>query len=476
VEVAGGAARFLDLHGYSPDASLITHFVWQPDSRSALVYVQDRAQTWLDVLRWDTAKSDAQRLFRETTKAWVDNPGDPSFLADGSFLLTSERDGWRHLYHFAQDGSLTRQITSGPWEVRRLHAVVDDAVYVSGTRDSHLAENLYRIRLDGTEPQRITDANYHHELTLSPQGRLLIDTHSRFDQSIKVQLLTSDGRLVRTIDSNPIVDLGRVELPSLEWQSITMRDGFVLDATLIKPPGFDATRKYPVWLRTYGGPHAPTLGWGWQSGRVHERLLAQMGIIAFRFDPRSASGRGACSAWTAFRQLGVQETLDIEDAVDWLTRQSFVDPQRIGLSGHSYGGFLTAYVMTHSTKFAAGISGVPVTDWRNYDTIYTERYMDLPQNNPSGYARTSVVDAAGRLHGRLLLLHGARDDNVHIANSMQFARALQQADAQFELMVYPDNRHGISGPHYDRLVIDFIRRTMLGSDGSRPTVPTASAD
>jgi len=238
-------------------------------------------------------------------------------------------------------------------------------------------------------------------------------------------------------------------------------DGFVLEGSILKPPDFDPARRYPVWFTTYGGPHAPVIHDRWFGGHLRDRGLANLGFLVFHVDPRSASGKGACSTWTAYRQLGVQELADIETAIRWLaSTYACVDAARIGMSGHSYGGFMTAYALTHSKLFAAGVAGAPVTDWHNYDAIYTERYMNTPQENPEGYERTSVVKAASKLHGRLLLIHGIMDDNVHVQNSLQFARALQRADKDFELMVYPNDRHGIRGRHYQRLVIDFMRRTL----------------
>ena len=295
---------------------------------------------------------------------------------------------------------------------------------------------------------------------MSPDGSRFVDSASDRRTPTRVVLRDNQGRLVRRIDTNPVPDLEDYQLQSVEFVQLRARDGVLLEGSLVMPPNFDPRQQYPVWVLTYGGPHAPTMSDSWRGGRTFEQLLANMGVIAFRFDPRSASGQGAQSAWTADRQLGVSELRDLDDAVDWLTAKSFVDGERIGISGHSYGGFLTAYALTHSKKFVAGIAGAPVTDWRNYDTIYTERYMSTPQDNPNGYRRSSVVDAAGDLHGRLLLIHGARDDNVHIANTLQFANALQQADKSFEMMVYPQNRHGIGGIHYQRLRLDFIRRSL----------------
>src|SRR5207248_1119390 len=193
---------------------------------------------------------------------------------------------------------------------------------------------------------------------------------------------------------------------------------------------------------------------------VRDEMLAQLGFVVFHCDPRSASGKGAVATWTAYRRLGVQELKDIEAAIRWLTKHPYIDPARIGMSGHSYGGFMTAYALTHSKLFAAGIAGAPVTDWRLYDSIYAERYMQTPKENTKGYDATSVVKAAANLHGKLLLLHGMIDDNVHTENTLQLVDALQRADKDFEIMVYPRSRHGLLGRHYTRLQYDFMRRCL----------------
>jgi dipeptidyl aminopeptidase/acylaminoacyl peptidase len=521
VTAAGGPVRWIDLGDYQADWVLITGFGWTPDG-SVYCYVQDRAQRWLDFLvaqvggegragphgepagslRGSRTGNSVKRLFRDETKAWVDVPGEPQFLKDGSFLLPSERSGWRHLYHFAADGKLRRQVTDGNWEVRQVHAVDEEQgwIYVSGTRDSHIASQLYRVPLAEGEPQRLTgrvavssgtgvstvehrrDAGAasdraskehgadgtrsvpaalgHHQVTVGPQGKLYVSTVSDHHTPAQVFLHHADGRLARTLDTNPVPAIEEYEFGKLELLQVPTRDGFLMEASLVLPPDFDPEKKYPVWFMTYGGPHAPSIVDAWQGGRTFDQMLANLGIIAFRCDPRSASGKGATSTWTAYRQLGVQELADVEDAIRWLSQRGYVDGSRIGMSGHSYGGFLTAYALTHSKLFVAGIAGAPVTDWRNYDTIYTERYMNTPQENPSGYEKTSVVAAAGNLHGKLLLLHGVMDDNVHWQNTLQLAHALQAANKDFELMVYPQSRHGLSGEHYQRLILDFIRRNL----------------
>jgi dipeptidyl aminopeptidase/acylaminoacyl peptidase len=462
VSIAGGPVRWVELSDYSETESLIARAGWLPDNKSAYFYIQDRAQTWLDVCTVPQTGGQPRRLFREKTRAWVEDLGAPVFLKDGSFLLLSERTGWKHLYHFEKDGKLRRAITQGEWEVRQLHRV-DEAngwVYISGTRHCHIASNLYRVRLDGSAFTRLTNEMGDHALNVSPKANYYLDTFSSHTLPTQVKLYRADGMLARTIDTNPVYVREEYRTGTYEFVKIETSDGFTLEGSLLKPPHFDPKRRYPVWFMTYAGPHAPTIRDNWAGGRLRDELLAQMGFIIFRCDPRTASGKGACSTWLAYRQLGVQELKDIETAIRWLAKHPWVDASRIGMSGGSYGGFMTAYAMTNSNLFAAGIASAPVTDWRSYDSIYTERYMNTPQENKEGYDKTSVVKSAKNLHGRLLLVHGLMDDNVHVQNTIQLVDALQQAEKEFEVMIYPRSRHGIGGPHYQRLTIEFMRKAL----------------
>jgi dipeptidyl aminopeptidase/acylaminoacyl peptidase len=462
VPVGGGPVRWADLADYSPDASLVVRAGWSPDSKQVYVYVQDRAQTWLDFCTVGVSGGKPARLFRETTKAWVDDPGPPNFLNDGSFVLPSERTGWKHLYHFDKDGKLKQALTSGDWEIRKLQRVDEKTgwVYFIGTRDNPIGANLYRVKIDGSALERLTKQSGDHRINLGPKGDFFIDTWSEHAAPPQVRLYRTDGTLARTLDTNPVYALEEYQRGKYELVRIPTPDGFMLEGSLLKPADFDPERKYPVWFMTYAGPHAPTVQDSWGRGRVHDEVLANLGFIVFRCDPRSASGKGAVSTWTAYRRLGVQELKDIETAIGWLTTHSWADASRIGMSGHSYGGYMTAFAMTHSKLFVAGIAGAPVTDWRNYDSIYTERYMNTPQENPDGYDASSVVKAAKNLHGKLLIVHGLMDDNVHLQNTAQLVQELQRADKDFEMMVYPRARHGVSGKHYQRLVIDFMKRRL----------------
>jgi dipeptidyl-peptidase-4 len=463
VPAGGGEVTFLDLSGYKPEDTLVARVGWLPEKKTVFAYVQDRRQTWLDVLTWPEPRSKPVKLFRETTQAWVEDLGEPRFLKDGSFLVQSERTGWKHLYHYSADGKLIRPVTEGEWEARSVIRVdeEDGHVYLSGTKDGHTTSHFYRAKLDGSGIERVTPAGGTHAVTMAPKGPLYVDRYSDEETPPRTVLREVGGTEVRTLEAAPPGrERTRYHFGRVERVRVPMSDGFVLEGVVTYPPDFDTSKKYPVWIQTYAGPHAPRVRDGYRGGPSFEHALAGSGVISFVVDPRSASGKGAVSAWAAYKQLGVQELKDLEEAVDWLCKNPWADASRVGISGHSYGGFMTAYALTHSKKFAAGIAGAPVTDWRLYDTIYTERYMGLPSENKEGYEKSSVVRAAANLHGKLLIAHGLVDDNVHAQNTFQLIDALQRANKEFEIMIYPRARHGIGGPHYTRTQVDFIKRSL----------------
>jgi dipeptidyl-peptidase-4 len=460
VAVDGGSPVWADTRAYGGGDILIVDVGWTPDSRQVAFQVQDREQTWLELNLADAATGAARKLLRETSKAWVEPQGAPRWLADGGFLWLSERTGWKHLYRYARDGSGGRALTSGQWEIRELHGA--DArggwAYFTATERNPIGPDVYRVKLDGTGLQRLSPQRGTHKAAFNPAFTLYLDSHSDVTTPEQVRLFRADGTLARVVDDNPVPARSRFRLVRPEFVQVPTRDGFPMEAMILKPPDFDPARKYPVYQHTYGGPHAPRVkdAWGGTEYMFHQ-LLAQRGIVVWICDNRSASGKGAQSAWAAYRRMGELELQDVEDGLDWLVRQGFVDNSRIGLNGWSYGGLMVAYALTHSQRFAMGIAGAPVTDWRNYDTIYTERHMLTPEHNPDGYRRTSALLAASRLHGRLLLMHGTFDDNVHLQNTLQFAYELQKAGKRFELMVYPRSRHAVIDPH----LVAHLRATML---------------
>lgn len=460
VRADGGTPTVLDLGEYKPDDLVISRVGWLPDNKGVFAYVQNRTQTWLDFVVWDTPDAKPRKVFREQGPAWVEDLGEPKWLPDGKRFVVGTHD--HRLQVRSLDGGRVASPADGDGEVREVVRVDPDDgwVYYTGTADGPTRLHLYRGRLDGSAVERITPAGGNHAVTLASKGGLYIDRPTDNDTPTQVYLCEVGKGRVRALDSNPVYERENYTFGKFEAVQIPLKDGFVLDGTLVYPPDFDPAKMYPVWLQTYAGPASPTVREGWAGGRVYDQVLASSGIVSFRVDPRSATGNGSKRSGTAYKQLGVQELKDLEEAVGWLTAKPWVDAKRVGISGHSYGGFMTAYALTHSKVFAAGIAGAPVTDWRLYDTIYTERYMLTPKENPDGYDRSSVVKAAKNLHGRLLIAHGLMDDNVHVQNSVQLVDALQAAGKEFEVMFYPRARHGIGGPHYQKLQLDFIRRTM----------------
>jgi len=463
INAAGGDIRWVDTFKYQPADLLISRVAWTPDSKKVVYQAQNREQTFLDVNYADARDGKSSNIIHETSRTWVAINENPIWLKDGSFIWASERSGWEHLYHYSADGKLLRQITDGKWEVRTIEGV-DEAngfIYFTGTERSHIAAHGYRIKLDGSGLSRLTMTEGSHRVDLSPANNYFIDVWSDLNTPSQVRLYDASGKLVRVIAENKVDALKQYRLGTPELLQVKTRDGFVMEAMMIKPPDFDARKKYPVMSFTYSGPHAPQVRNAWGAlTYIWHQLLAQKGYIIWICDNRTASGKGLESTWPVYKNFGELELRDLEDGLSWLKGQSYVDGSRIGMWGWSYGGFMTSYALTHSKSFKIGIAGGSVTDWRDYDSIYTERYMQTPQNNPEGYKKSSAAAAAKDLHGKLLLIHGAIDDNVHMQNTMQFVYELQKAGKQFELMLYPKSRHGVTDPlllkHMRQMMTDFI--------------------
>ncbi|HEX6047285.1 MAG TPA: S9 family peptidase [Pyrinomonadaceae bacterium] len=467
VNAAGGEVRFVDTFKYQPADLLIVRVAWTPDSQKIVYQAQNREQTFLDVNYADPRDGKSTNVMRETSKAWVAINENPIWLKDGTFIWASERSGWEHLYHYSADGKLLKQITDGKWEVRSIEGVDEENgfIYFTSTQDSHIAPNGYRIKLDGSGLTRLTMGQGSHRMDVSPVYNYFINTWSDVNTPSQMRLYDASGKLVRVIAENKVDALKQYKLGAAELLQVKTRDGFVMEAMMIKPPDFDPSKKYPVMSFTYSGPHAPQVrnGWGSTTYMWHQ-LLAQKGYIVWVCDNRTASGKGVESTWPVYRNFGELELRDLEDGVAWLKTQPYVDGSRIGIWGWSYGGFMTSYALTHSQSFKIGIAGGSVTDWRDYDSIYTERYMATPQNNPEGYKKSSPTAAAKNLSGKLLLIHGAIDDNVHMQNTIQFVYELQKAGKQFELMLYPRQRHGVTDPllvkHMRQMMTDFILKNL----------------
>ena len=462
----GDSVRFADLDAYRPEDLLIGRVAWAGDSGSVYFQAQNREQTFLD-LNAASADGKVRRVLREESPAWVGINDDPRFLSDGTFIWQSERDGWNHFYHYRPDGTLIRRLTNGRWEVRTYHGIDESTgwIYFSGTRDSHIAENIYRVKIADGTIERLSQGEGSHSALFDPTMKQYVGGWSNINTPPKQRLHRADGTVVRTINENSVEALAEYKFGATDFLNVKTRDGFEMEAVMIRPPEFDANKKYPVLIYTYAGPHAPQVRNGWGGSRfMWFKMLAQKGYVVWICDNRTASGKGLESTWPIYKQMGVLELRDIEDGVNYLKSLTFVDPDRIGILGFSYGGFMTTYAMTHTKLFKMGIAGYGVYDWALYDSIYTERYMLMPQNNREGYERTSILRAAKNLNGKLLLLHGMMDNNVHMQTTTKLIFELQKAGKQFDLMLYPTQRHGVSNPpqvyHWYSMMTDYVLKNL----------------
>ena len=473
VSAVGGQTTWVELDEYRAADPLVVNVGWTPDSRNLTFQVQNREQNWLDLNLADPSDGTSHRILRESSETWVNALGSPLWLDDGTALWRSERTGWSHLYHIDRSGKVLHEVTRGPWEVRTVHGVDQrGVVYFSGTERSAIGLDIYRIGLDGTGMRRLSETVGTHTARFNNTLTHYVDTWSDISTPPQVRVHDANGGLVRIVSENDIPQLSEYELPTPEFLQVSNRDGFVMEALMVKPPNFDASRQYPVYQHVYGGPHVQRVSNAWSRETLYWQLLAQHGIVVWVLDNSTASGKGAVSTWPVYQRFGELELSDLEDGLDWLTDQSYVDADRIGIEGWSYGGYMVSYALTHSTRWSMGIAGGSVTDWRDYDSIYTERYMRMPQHNTDGYRLSSPRFSAADLHGALLLIHGSMDENVHLQNTLQFAYTLQDAGKSFDMMIYPKSRHRLGTPnleHHRRAkMLDFVLEHLApsGSDGA----------
>lgn len=423
--------------------TLVSRVAWDPLGRLVAIYT-DRTQTWLELRRFEGTRSKV--LLREQGRAWQDphRQEPPVFLKDGGFLWESCRTGRRHIYRFDAEGGLKKALTTGDWDVRKLHGVDEDRglVHFDASKQSPTATHAYRVGLDGLGLTRITEARGTHRVRWNGTFSVFLDTWSSLEQPARQALFDADGRQLRLIDANPSPGLQRLKLGTVRLQQVWTRDGFPLETMLILPPDLQPGKKYPVFQHVYGGPGGPVVNDAFGRGLLWYHFLAQNGIIVWLCDNRSATDTGLAGAERTFGRLGSQELEDQLDGLKWLGQQGFADLSRVCIEGWSYGGYMAAYAMTHSSAFKLGIIGAPVTDFALYDSIYTERYMGLPAANRSGYEGTNLAAVAKHLSGRPLIVHGMLDDNVHVQHTLRFIDALHKAGKDYDLRLYPGSDHG----------------------------------
>lgn len=467
VNRSGGEPRFVDLG--DPREYLIARVNWLPDGKRLAVQRLNRIQNELTVFFVNSETLETEQILTEKDEYWVNLSNDFTFLPSlNAFLWTSENTGYRHLYIYFLKERYARQLTKGDWEVSNVLGVdaAEQTVYFLATEKSPLERHVYALNLDGGAMRRLSGAEGTWDATFSPDGAWWVSRHSSVSLPPSQEIYTATGQKSSTLtERDTTVTSGYNVLPS-EFHAVKLADGTVLHARLIRPVGLQAGRKYPAIVQVYGGPHAQNVRNVW-SGLTMEQVYAHQGFAIWQLDNRGTSGRGHAFETPVARKLGAVELEDQLSGIAYLKKTGFIDEKRIGVSGWSYGGYMTLNCLLNAPDtFKAGIAGAPVVDWRFYDSIYTERYMDLPQANPEGYAASSLLSKADNLKASLLLIHNLWDDNVHFQNSLRMIDRLQRAGKQFEMMIYPQKTHGVTGDaqrHMQRLMLDFFLRKLKGN-------------
>ena len=465
VAAGGGPAKWMDL-GETRD-HLLARVNWLPAGDRIAVEKLNRVQNQMDLLFADAVTGASQTIIHEQDRFWINVNDGPHFLKDGSgFLWTSERDGgFRHLYFYSLDGKLKTQLTRGEWELSRIAAVDENTrqvLYLS-TETSPLQRQLFAIGFDGKNKRKLSNEPGTHAILAAPAGGAYLDTHSSLASPPQVTLRSQDGKQIAVFHAADRALEGEFEFLPTEVKSFRTLDGTELFGRLIKPPKFDTAKKYPVICMVYGGPHAQSVTDAW-AGINWDQALAHKGFLVWQVDNRGSAGRGHAWESQVFHNLGALELEDQKAGIAYLQSLGFADTAHMGLYGWSYGGYMTLYTLTHAPNlFQAGVAGAPVTNWRNYDTIYTERYMGLPSENADGYEKSAPVNAAGALKAKLLLVHNMEDDNVHFQNTLQMADALERANRKFQMLIYPQKAHGVSGPvrqHLLESITEFFEQSL----------------
>ena len=490
VAANGGTTRWINVLG-DPRNNYIARMEWAPPlakgpgSRELVIQHLNRLQDTLHVLLADAQTGQVRTVLTDQDSAWVEQFDELRFVNGGRDILwLSERSGWSHLYLFPRAGGAPRALTGGAYDVLGVQRV-DTAggwVYYTASPQNPTQRYLYRVSLTRRDPmQRLTPAAQPgvHGYNVSPNGRFAVHTYSRFGVPPTTTLLTvPDHRVLRTLVDNVALKakVAGLRLGATEFRPVDIGNGIRLNTWFIKPPDFDSTRRYPVFFFVYGGPGSQTVmdSWGSQN-YLWGQMLAQRGYVVASVDNRGTGARGRSWRKIIYKQMGVIETRDQAAAARAIGRLPYVDSTRIGIWGWSYGGFMSLNVITQAPDvYRMAIAVAPVTHWKYYDTIYTERYMGLPQDNAAGYDKGSPVTYAKNLRGRLLIVHGSGDDNVHYQNTEVMVNALVAANRPFSLMVYPNRTHSISGgttrQHLFTLLTKYVEENLPATamESARP--------
>lgn len=448
----------------------IPRIKWTADPLLLCVLRMNRLQNKLEYLLADPSGK-TRILLTEESQTYVEVNDDLIFLQDGkSFLISSERNGYRHLYLYNMNGKLTKQVTSGNWDVTSLYGVDEKnkLIYYQSAEGSPLRRDVYVVKLDGSGKNKLSTKPGTNDAVFSADYSNFINYHTDANTPLFITLNDRNGVQMRVLENNTALreKLAEYKLPRKEFISIPVEGGIQLNAWMIKPADFDPKKKYPVFMFVYGGPGSQTVtdSWGGQTGMWYH-YLASKGYLVVSVDNRGTGARGADFKKMTYLELGKYETIDQIGSAKWLAKQPYVDGSRIGIQGWSYGGYMSSLCITKGADvFKMAIAVAPVTTWRYYDSIYTERYLRTPQQNAKGYDENSPINFVDQLKGAYLIVHGTADDNVHFQNSVEMVDALIKAGKKFESAYYPDKHHSISGSatryHLYSKMTDFIMENL----------------
>lgn len=426
--------------------------IWTPDSKLWVQWM-NRGQDNLKIYQIDASSGSKTEIYDEKQPTWVDldETSRIEFLPSGKgFILKSDKDGWENLYLHDMAGKQLSQITTGNFWGTSVLRVDEKAkqLYIRARKENSGRFDVYRIGMDGKGLARLSFGEYSHDqVSISPTGKYFITTYSNIATPSKMALVDAKGKIVRELYDSKSAEFDNYNLPRTEIVRVKSADGlFDLPVSITYPVNFDPNKKYPVLVSIYGGPNAGTVYDRWRPVTGASQWWAQEGMIQVAFDNRASGHFGKKGLNYIHRQLGKNEIEDYITCAKWLRSQSWVDGGSIGITGGSFGGYMTCMALTYgSDVFTHGVANASVTDWQFYDTHYTERFMDTPQENPEGYKATSVMTYADRYKGMLRIVHGTSDDNVHMQNSITLVNKLQDLKKHFEFMLYPGERHGIGG-------------------------------
>ena len=430
----------------------IARLKWTNDTNVLSAQVLNRHQDNLDLLFVDANSGTPKVVLNEKDKAYIDVTDNLTFLKDNSFIWTSEKNGFNHIYVYDKTGKLKNQVTNGNWEVTNYYGFDEknQTVFYQSVENGSINRDVYRIGLNGKNKVRLSQNTGTNSATFSPNFQFYINSFSSATQPTNYTLNDAKtGKELQSIEKNEVLSnkLKAYNLPSKEFFVLKTEKGNELNAWIMKPKDFDSNKKYPVFMYQYSGPGSQQVNNDWNGTDDYWfMMLTQQGYIVACVDGRGTGFKGAEFKKMTQKELGKFEVEDQIDAAKVIGSYPFVDKTRIGIFGWSFGGFMASNcIMKGNDVFKMAIAVAPVTNWRFYDSIYTERYMQTPQENSSGYDENSPINHVDKLKGKFLLIHGSGDDNVHVQNSMQMMEALIQANKQFDSQIYPDNNHGIYG-------------------------------